>query len=77
VAAKIGADEDTENKQIMVEKYNSHIQDFVAKLPGVHSKNLRILLNKGESLDHLIKLSQVSEQLRDLNSFYIIFSYNL
>jgi len=69
VAAKIGADEDTENKQIMVEKYNSHIQDFVAKLPGVHSKNLRILLNKGESLDHLIKLSQVSKQLRDLNSF--------
>jgi len=59
VAAKIGADE--ENKQIMVEKYNSHIQDFVAKLPGVHSKNLRILLNKGESLDHLIKLSQVSD----------------
>lgn len=50
-----------EDKQMMVEKYNSHIQDFIAKLPGIHSKNLRILLNKGKSLDHLIKLSQVSK----------------
>lgn len=61
IAAKIGADEDTEDKQIMVERYNSRIQDFMAKLPGVHSKNLRILLNKGQSLDHLIKLTKVSE----------------
>ncbi|XP_011692831.1 PREDICTED: DNA repair endonuclease XPF [Wasmannia auropunctata] len=64
VAAKIGADEETENKQVMAEKYNSNIQDFIAKLPGVHSKNLRVLLNKGESLDHLIKLSQ--EELREI-----------
>ncbi|XP_028048200.1 DNA repair endonuclease XPF isoform X1 [Monomorium pharaonis] len=64
VAAKIGADEDTENKQIMVEKYNSHIKDFIAKLPGVHSKNLHILLNKGGSLDNLIKLSQ--EELKEI-----------
>ncbi|KYM98817.1 DNA repair endonuclease XPF, partial [Cyphomyrmex costatus] len=63
IAAKIGADEDTE-KQIMVEKYNSHIQDFITKLPGVHSKNLRVLLNKGKSLDHLIKLSQ--EELKEI-----------
>ncbi|CAL1683726.1 unnamed protein product [Lasius platythorax] len=64
VAAKIGADEDTENKQLMVEKYNSNIQDFMAKLPGVHSKNLRILLNKGQSLNHLIKLTQ--EELKEI-----------
>ncbi|KYN22936.1 DNA repair endonuclease XPF, partial [Trachymyrmex cornetzi] len=64
VAAKIGADEDTENKQILVEKYNPHIQDFIGKLPGVHSKNLRVLLNKGKSLDHLIKLSQ--EELKEI-----------
>lgn len=56
-----------ENKQIMEEKYNTQIQDFIAKLPGVHSKNLHILLNKGESLDHLLKLSQVNN-----NSFYNI-----
>ncbi|KYM86435.1 DNA repair endonuclease XPF, partial [Atta colombica] len=64
VAAKIGADEDTENKQILVEKYNPHIQDFIGKLPGVHSKNLRVLLNKGKSLDHLMKLSQ--EELKEI-----------
>lgn len=64
VAAKIGADEDIENKQILVEKYNPHIQDFIGKLPGVHSKNLRVLLNKGKSLDHLIKLSQ--EELKEI-----------
>lgn len=43
----------------MAEKYNPRIQDIVAKLPGVHSKNLRILLNKGHSLGHLIKLTKV------------------
>ncbi|XP_029178024.1 LOW QUALITY PROTEIN: DNA repair endonuclease XPF [Nylanderia fulva] len=64
VAAKIGADEDTENKQLMVERYNSNIQDFMTKLPGVHSKNLRILLNKGQSLSHLIKLTQ--EELKEI-----------
>ncbi|XP_025074736.1 DNA repair endonuclease XPF [Pogonomyrmex barbatus] len=64
IAAKIGADEDTENKQIMMEKYNPHIQDFVAKLPGVNSKNLRFLLNKGKSLDHLITMSQ--EELKEI-----------
>lgn len=64
IAARIGADEDIEDKQIMVEKYNSHIQDFMAKLPGVHSKNLRILLNKGQSLDYLIKLTK--EELKEI-----------
>jgi len=44
----------------MIEKYNPRIQDFIAKLPGVHSKNLRVLLNKGQSLSHLIKLTKVS-----------------
>ena len=43
----------------MTEKYNPHIQDLVAKLPGVHSKNLRSILNKGVSLNHLIKLTKV------------------
>ncbi|XP_019886917.2 DNA repair endonuclease XPF [Ooceraea biroi] len=64
VAAKIGADENTEDKQIMMEKYNSRIQDFVAKLPGVHSKNLRVLLNKGQSLSHLIRLTK--EELKEI-----------
>ncbi|XP_019699002.1 DNA repair endonuclease XPF isoform X2 [Harpegnathos saltator] len=64
IAAKIGADDNTEDKQVMAEKYNPRIQDFMAKLPGVHSKNLRSLLNKGQSLDHLIKLTK--EELKEI-----------
>lgn len=30
------------------------------KLPGVNTKNIATLLNKGESLDHLLTLNQVS-----------------
>lgn len=30
------------------------------KLPGVNTKNIAALLNKGESLDHLLTLNQVS-----------------
>lgn len=70
-AAQIGVDDDCDDKNVMAEKYNSHIQDFIAKLPGVHSKNLRVIMNKGRSLDHLITLSQVSYQglLKNLTKF--------
>lgn len=57
-AATIGVDENTEDSQLMFQKYNPHIQDFIAKLPGVNSKNLCAILNKGKSLDHLIKLTE-------------------
>ncbi|XP_033212535.1 DNA repair endonuclease XPF isoform X1 [Belonocnema kinseyi] len=56
-AAQVGTDGDSDDKT-MAEKYNCNIQDFVAKLPGVHTKNLRVVLNRGHSLDHLILLSQ-------------------
>lgn len=57
-AATIGVDENAEDSQLMFQKYNPHIQDFIGKLPGVHSKNLCAILNKGKSLDHLIKLTE-------------------
>ncbi|KAK0178142.1 hypothetical protein PV328_002119 [Microctonus aethiopoides] len=57
VATQIGLDEDIEDVKFMGEKYNVQIQDFVAKLPGVHSKNLRAILNSGESLDNLVRLT--------------------
>ncbi|KAJ8664216.1 hypothetical protein QAD02_005253 [Eretmocerus hayati] len=65
-AAQIGIDDNIEDKTLMAEKYNSHIQDLVAKLPGVHSKNLRQILNKGRSLDHLVTLSK--EELTEVIS---------
>ncbi|XP_075974151.1 DNA repair endonuclease XPF mei-9 isoform X2 [Anticarsia gemmatalis] len=41
------------------ERYNILVHDFVQKLPGVNSKNLPRIMDRGVSLDHLISLSQV------------------
>ncbi|XP_076665620.1 DNA repair endonuclease XPF mei-9 isoform X1 [Andrena cerasifolii] len=60
-AAQIGADE---NKQMATEKYNTRIHDLVARLPGVTTKNLQAILNKGQSLDHLYKLT--TEELTEM-----------
>ncbi|KAK9309706.1 hypothetical protein QLX08_000705 [Tetragonisca angustula] len=60
-AAQIGIEE---NKEILVDKYNPRIQDFVSKLPGVTTKNLHLILSKGQSLDHLNKLTK--EELSEL-----------
>ncbi|KAL7299564.1 hypothetical protein TKK_0007641 [Trichogramma kaykai] len=57
-AAQVGTEDDIDDENTMAEKYNVHIQDLIAKLPGVHSKNLRAILNKGISLDHLLTLSK-------------------
>ncbi|XP_045533645.1 DNA repair endonuclease XPF isoform X1 [Pieris brassicae] len=45
---------------ICYERYNALIHDFVHKLPGVTSKNITRIMNRGISLDHLITLSQES-----------------
>lgn len=42
------------------ERYNILVHDFVQKLPGVSSKNLARIMNKGLSMDNLITLSRVS-----------------
>ncbi|KAL2713079.1 DNA repair endonuclease XPF isoform X1 [Vespula squamosa] len=57
-AITIGVNENAEDEQLMIQKYNPHIQDFIAKLPGVHSKNLCAILNQGKSLNHLIKFTE-------------------
>lgn len=45
------------------EKYNTRIHDLVARLPGVTTKNLQAILDKGQSLDHLNKLTTVRIQI--------------
>ncbi|CAB3223704.1 unnamed protein product [Arctia plantaginis] len=40
------------------ERYNILVHDFVQKLPGVTTKNLARIMNRGISLDHLITLPQ-------------------
>uniref|UniRef100_A0A0C9QIP8 DNA repair endonuclease XPF n=2 Tax=Fopius arisanus TaxID=64838 RepID=A0A0C9QIP8_9HYME len=59
-ASQIGLDEFVENKKNYVERFNAKIQDFVTKLPGIYTKNLRLIMNDGVSLDHLIVLKQES-----------------
>ncbi|CAK9810363.1 DNA repair endonuclease XPF [Anthophora quadrimaculata] len=72
-AIQIGVEE---NKEMAVEKYNPRIQDFVAKLPGVTTKNLHILLNKGQSLDHLNKLTkeELTEMLKNKSEAQMLYS---
>ena len=41
------------------EKYNPAVQDFVSKLPGVNTKNIRRILNNVDDLEHLISMSKV------------------
>ncbi|XP_066585729.1 DNA repair endonuclease XPF-like isoform X2 [Prorops nasuta] len=57
-AAQIGVGENEEENKDMLDKYNTGIYDFMMKLPGVHSKNIHRILQKGKSLPHLITLSQ-------------------
>ncbi|XP_075228902.1 DNA repair endonuclease XPF mei-9 [Lycorma delicatula] len=76
VAAAVGAEGDTVDDDYRLEKYNVGIQDFVRKLPGINTKNIISLLNKGQSLDHLITLSQ--DELNGIldNSLNAMLLYN-
>ncbi|CAG9785513.1 unnamed protein product [Diatraea saccharalis] len=40
------------------ERYNILVHDFVQKLPGVTSKNISRILNRGVSFDHLLSLTK-------------------
>ncbi|XP_063534990.1 DNA repair endonuclease XPF isoform X1 [Cydia strobilella] len=58
------------------ERYNVLVHDFVQKLPGVTSKNLARIMNKGRSLDHLITLDkeQVAEVIENKNEAETLYS---
>ncbi|XP_054274769.1 DNA repair endonuclease XPF-like [Macrosteles quadrilineatus] len=66
VAAAVGLEGTTLEDDVHIEKYNTAIHDFVSKLPGVNTKNLTMLMNRGQSLDHLMTLSQ--EELSEMLS---------
>ena len=42
-----------------VDKYNPQVRNFVAKLPGITSKNVFVILNHCENLLDLIEMSEV------------------
>ncbi|CAG9578817.1 unnamed protein product [Danaus chrysippus] len=58
------------------ERYNIVVHDFVQKLPGVTSKNISRIMNRGISLDHLITLTkdQLQEIVENKNEAEIIYS---
>lgn len=60
VAASVGQEEGNYND----EKYNPAIMEFIRKLPGVSMQNINSILNKCESLEHLLTLSK--EQLKEI-----------
>ncbi|XP_071449641.1 DNA repair endonuclease XPF [Hetaerina americana] len=60
VAATVGLDDGASKmtSSSASVKFNSGIEDFVGKLPGISTKNIHYVLSKGKSLDHLLSLSQ-------------------
>jgi len=46
------------------DRYNPAIHDFISKLPGVNSKNIRRIMNKVDDLAHLISMTE--EELNEL-----------
>ncbi|KAL0880773.1 hypothetical protein ABMA27_001974 [Loxostege sticticalis] len=61
VAEALALGGDNTADEMNYERYNISVHDFLQKLPGVTSKNIARILNRGVSLDHLITLSK--EQL--------------
>ncbi|XP_077291121.1 DNA repair endonuclease XPF-like [Arctopsyche grandis] len=55
-AAALG--EDASVDSLSIERYDPGIYDFMLKLPGVNSKNVARIMNKGISLNDIIKLSK-------------------
>ncbi|KAJ0175655.1 hypothetical protein K1T71_008814 [Dendrolimus kikuchii] len=58
------------------ERYNILVHDFVQKLPGVTSKNIARIMNKGKSLDYLITLSksEILEIVENKNEADMLYS---
>ncbi|KAK8380878.1 hypothetical protein O3P69_008058 [Scylla paramamosain] len=46
------------NPDVISERYNPQIKDFVSKLPGINTKNMYSVLNKVSSLPELLTLSK-------------------
>ncbi|XP_012286135.1 DNA repair endonuclease XPF [Orussus abietinus] len=63
-AVLIGTHGNAYEKEVMANKYNACMFDFMMQIPGVTSKNIYAILNKGISLDQLI--SHTEEQLIDI-----------
>lgn len=73
VTEALALSSDNTAEDINYERYNVMVHDFVQKLPGVTSKNIARIMNKGISLDHFITLTKVSFILNLYYDTYIIY----
>ncbi|XP_073949397.1 DNA repair endonuclease XPF mei-9 [Choristoneura fumiferana] len=77
IAAAIALGGDNTADDINYERYNILVHDFVQKLPGVTSKNMARIMNKGVSLDHLLtlnkeELGQIIENKNEADTLYSV-----
>ncbi|GBP45164.1 DNA repair endonuclease XPF [Eumeta japonica] len=71
------AQSDENSEELGWERYNTLIHDFVMKLPGVTTKNVSRIMNKGKSLDHLVTLTReqmcgITENQNEAETLYSV-----
>ncbi|XP_053612217.1 DNA repair endonuclease XPF isoform X2 [Plodia interpunctella] len=74
-ALALGGDHTAEDMHY--ERYNTRVHDFVQKLPGVCSRNIARIMNRGRSLDHLVnldkeELTKITENRNEAETIYSI-----
>lgn len=58
-AAALGSDESTKELDIIADRMNTNIYDFLLKLPGVTTRNIAKVMMKVKNLKELIKMNMV------------------
>lgn len=58
----------------ITEKYNVNIHDFIIKLPGINSRNIRKITSEVKCLKDLISMSKVSKipLMKTVTSIYFL-----
>lgn len=59
MAIQLGSEDPSQDFDLISEKYNTNIHDFLLKLPGITSKNIDAVMRKGKSFKDLLKLTEV------------------
>lgn len=58
-ASALGSDENAKDLDVIVDRMNTNIYDFLLKLPGINTKNITQVMSKVKNMKELVKLSQV------------------
>lgn len=58
-ASALGSDENAKDLEIIVDRMNANIYDFLLKLPGITTKNITKLMSQVKNLKELTKMDEV------------------